>query len=168
VAIRREESDNYLDNYLVTPISRIRWFSGRLLIIISVVLLAGLLSAVGSWLGLINQHLGVSFSTLLNASINALTPVIFVIGVGIFMFGIRPRLTSFAAYGVLAWAFLIEMLSSGIKINHWILDTSILNHILLAPAVNPNWPKDGFIIIISLVLGLIGLLIFNRRDLQTE
>jgi putative exporter of polyketide antibiotics len=95
-------------------------------------------------------------------------PVLLTVGVGLFMLGLRPRLTSLAAYGVLAWSFLISMVSSGPNLNHWILDTSVLNHVVFAPAADPNWSTNLILVMITAVLGLTGTILFNRRDLQAE
>jgi ABC-2 type transport system permease protein len=167
-AIRRDEAEGYIDNLLVGPVSRARWLSGRIFLCIAVIISAGLLTSFGTWIGAASQHVGISFHTLFLASANLLVPVSFTVGVGIFAFGIRPRATSLIAFSVLAWSFLIEMISSGINLNHWILDTSILNHIVFAPAASPRWSTDGLIIIIAIILCGIGAIIFNRRDLATE
>ena len=167
-AIRRDEAESYIDNYLVRPISRLRWLSGRLAITGLVIVLAGLLTTLGTWAGIASQHSGVSFHTLFLAGMNALVPALLTVGVGIFGFGIRPRLTSILAYGVLAWSFLIEMVSSGLNINHWILDTSVLHQVVLAPAVNPKWAVDAIVVAIAIVLCVLGALRFNTRDLQGE
>jgi putative exporter of polyketide antibiotics len=60
------------------------------------------------------------------------------------------------------------MLASGLNLNHWLLDTSVLHQVVLAPAVSPKWSVDLIILIISIGLGLIGAVAFNRRDLETE
>ncbi|HEY5152691.1 MAG TPA: hypothetical protein VII55_01830, partial [Candidatus Saccharimonadales bacterium] len=167
-AIRRDEAEGYIDNFLVGPVSRLRWLSGRLLLTAAVITLAGLLTAFGTWIGVASQHGGVSFHTLLLAGVNALVPVMVTVGAGVFAMGIRPRLTSLLAYGVLAWSFLISMVSSGISLNHWILDTSILNQVVFAPAVNPRWGTNAALVALSLVLCAAGAILFNRRDLAAE
>jgi len=167
-ALRRDEADGYIDNFLVQPYSRLRWLTGRLVMIGLMVLAAGSLTTVGIWLSLTNQNLGVPFHALLLAGINMLAPAILTIGVGIFTFGIYPRLTSFMAYGVLAWSFLIQTLSSGLNLNHWLLDTSVLHQIVFAPAVSPNWGVDLMVVALSFVLILCGALLFNNRDLAVE
>jgi ABC-2 type transport system permease protein len=167
-AIRRDEAEGYIDNFLVGPVSRLRWLVGRLLLTGTVIVLAGLATCVGLWIGVASQHGGVAFHSLLSASVNALVPVLLTVGVGLFMLGLRPRLTSLAAYGVLAWSFLISMVSSGLNLNHWILDTSVLNHVVFAPAADPNWSTNLMLVTITAVLGLTGTILFNRRDLQAE
>jgi ABC-2 type transport system permease protein len=167
-SVRKEEADGFLDNFLVRPYGRVRWLTGRLTLILMVLVLALILLTVGVWFGLVSQHFSFSFRTIFLAGINTLVPVLLVIGVGIFMYGLRPRLTSISIYGLIAWAFLIDLLASGIKINHWILDTSILHQISLAPAANPNWHTNLGMVIVSVVLSIVGYLLFINRDLQNE
>ncbi len=166
--IRREEANGYLDNLLVRPVSRLRWLLGRIGLSLSVVILGGLVSGIGAWLGMLGQNDGISFSSLIQAGVNIIFPVLFIFGVGIFTLGVRPRITSFLAYGLIAWSFLIDMLSSGININHWIIDTSILNHMAFAPAATPDWSVNIILAVIALILGLIGIIAFNQRDLANE
>lgn len=167
-AIRREEADGFIDNYLVQPFSRLRWLVGRLFITVGVTILAGLLTALGAWIGLASQHIAISVHILLSASLNLLVPGFLAAGVGIFAFGIRPRLTSMLAYAVLAWSFLIDMVGSGLNLNHWVLDSSVFHQVALAPAVTPNWTTNLIIIIVAIILCLIGALFFNKRDIEGE
>ena len=80
---------------------------------------------------------------------NAAIPALFVIGVGVLCFGLAPRYTAIAGYTVLGWSFLISLLSSGIKLNHWINDTSILTHVSFAPAAPIAWNTNSIIVALS-------------------
>jgi ABC-2 type transport system permease protein len=166
--MREDEAEGYLDNFLVRPVSRIRWLSGRVLLVVAVIVLAGLLSSLATWAGQASQHAGVSLHALLLAGANAMTPVLLILGIGAFAFGALPRLAGALTYGAIAWSFLVIMLSSGLNLNHWLLDTSILHHVAFAPAVNANWGADTVLVVIGLVLCLAGALRFNTRDLQAE
>ncbi|HUC87018.1 MAG TPA: ABC transporter permease subunit [Candidatus Saccharimonadales bacterium] len=166
--MREDEAEGYLDNLLVRPVSRLRWLLGRVFLAVVVIVVAGLLTTLGTWAGEINQQTGVSFHTLLLAGINTLAPALLILGIGVFALGITPRLTTVIAYGVIAWTFLIEMVSSGLNLSHWVLDTSILYHVALAPAANPKWGSDAVLAGIGLALGVIGALVFNYRDLEPE
>jgi len=166
--IRDDEAQGYLDNLLVRPISRWRWLSGRLLLATGVIALAGLISTGLVWLGTLNQSLNVSFHALLLAGINGVVPPLLGLGIAIFTFGFIPRITTFVAYGVVAWGFLLQMLSSGINLNHWILDTSVFNHIGLAPAASPRWGTNLILIGLGLGLAFLGAWRFSSRDLQNE
>lgn len=69
---------------------------------------------------------------------------------------------------LLAWAFLLDMLGSAIKVNHWVMDTSLLYHLALAPAVNPNWRIAGIYLAIGFAAAVAGGWRFTQRDLQSS
>lgn len=167
-SMREDEAEGYLDNLFVRPVSRVRWLSGRALIAIIVIALASLAGAVATWLGVASQHVAISFHTLLLSGINTMAPALFILGIGILALGIVPRFTTFIAYGVIAWSFLIQLLSSGTTFNHWLLDTSVLQHVSLAPAASPNWAEAAILSGLGLGAALIGAAFFKRRDLQTD
>jgi ABC-2 type transport system permease protein len=167
-SMREDEAEGYLDSLFVRPISRMRWLSGRVVIAIIVIILAGVIGALATWLGVASQHVGVSFHTLLLSGINTIGPALFILGIGILALGIVPRLTTFIAYGVIAWSFLIQLLSSGTTFNHWLLDTSVLQHVSLAPAASPNWTEAAILSGLGLIAALIGAAFFRKRDLQTD
>jgi len=166
--IRSDESRGYLDNFLVRPISRYRWLSGRIILALAVILGIFIVVALFSWLGQASQHTGLAFNTMLTSSLNSVIPIIFVLGVGIFILGFIPRLTSSVAYIVIGWSFLLTMLSTGLNLNHWLLDTSLLHQVALAPSVSINWPVNYVILGIALWLTLIGAMRFNYRDTEGE
>ena len=166
--MRDDEAKGYIDNFLVRPVSRNRWLFGRVLLVVGVVVIAGLLGSLSTWAGEASQHVGASIHILLLAGFNVMAPVLLVLGIGMFALGAVPRLTSIITYGAIGWSFLITMLGSGLNLNHWLLDTSILHHVAFAPAVNANWSTNAVLVAIGLVLCFIGAVRFNDRDLQGE
>ena len=167
-AARTEESGGMLDHILIGPVSRTSWLGGRLLVAFVVLLLSGLAAGIFTWLGAVSQHAGVSFTTLLEAGINLVPPAMLILGFGVLVFGIRPRLTSIAVYGVLGWSLLLVIVGGIGAINHWVLDTSVFHHMASAPAVHPNWAANGIMIAIGLASALVGGFAFARRDVQGE
>jgi ABC-2 type transport system permease protein len=167
-SMREDESHSYLDNLLVQPVSRLRWLVGRALLAILIVCLASLLAGIAVWFTLAGQGSGISLHTALMATINSAVPGILILGIGVLGLGIAPRLTSATAYCAIGWSFLVQMVSSGIKLNHWILDTSIFNHVALAPATQPRWTTDLVLVMIALALFSLGVVAFNKRDLIPE
>lgn len=166
--VRDEEAQGYVDNFLVQPIGRLQWLGGRVLLVTIISLLICLFASLGLYAGQAVQHVGVPLHLLLEAGANMAAPVLFTVGACVFAFGFVPRLTHFVAYGVIGWSFLISILASGTKLSHWVLDTSVLHQTTLAPAVNPNWTVNSWMIVIGLVLCLLGMLRFNYRDLTSE
>jgi ABC-2 type transport system permease protein len=166
--VREDEAQGYIDNFLVRPVSRMRWLWGRILLFFSVVVAAGLLTSLATWAGEASQHGGIAIHSLLLAGVNAMVPVLFIFSVGIFALGFIPRLTSIFTYAVVGWSFLVAMLASGLNLNHWLLDSSLLHQIVLAPASHANWAVDVVVVGLGLLLCIIGSLRFNDRDLQNE
>lgn len=167
-SFRKDESVGYLDNILVRPVTRFKLFLERVSIGLIYIMLGGVFIGLGVWLGVFHLGLGVSFDSILKASLNIMAPAFLVYGAGILFFGFWPRLTTAAAYGLLLWAFLIDMLNSGLHLNHWLLDTSLINQLPLVPAVSPNWQVTITMAVIGLALIAIGGLGFHRRDLTNE
>jgi len=85
------------------------------------------------WLGS-RGGAGISLGELAAAGLNAATPAILLVGFAILMIGRAPRWTSTLCYALNAWSFLLDMLGSVIHLNHWVLDTSLLQHPALALA----------------------------------
>ena len=165
-AARAEESEGRLDQILIGSASRSSWLGGRLLVAFVVLLVSGVAATVFTWLGAASQHAGVSFTTLLGAGINLVPPAIVILGFGVLVFGIRPRLTSNAVYALLGWSLLIVIVGGIGAINHWVLDTSVFHHMASAPAVPPNWEANGIMSAVGLACALIGGFAFSRRDIQ--
>ncbi|HEX7633514.1 MAG TPA: ABC transporter permease subunit [Candidatus Saccharimonadales bacterium] len=166
-AAREDEAEGYLDNMLVRPVGRLQWLTGRIVLVAGVIVAVGLLSPCAVWLSQASQHLGLSYHILLEAGLNVMAPAAFSLGFAVFVMGFLPRLTTTLSYSLIAWSFLLQMLSSGINLNHWLLDTSLLHHVALTPASSPNWHVNAVLVGIGLALGLGGLARFYRRDLQT-
>ena len=163
--MREEEAEGYLDNLLVRSVSRTRWLLGRAALIATVIASAGLLSSVMVWVSIKGQNTGVSFHTLLSAGVNTMVPAFLVLGIGMFCLGLAPRLSTVITFSVIGWSFLLDMVASGINLNHWILDTSVFHHVAFAPAADPVW-RTAWILVGLAVAGCIaGVIAFNSRDL---
>jgi polyether ionophore transport system permease protein len=165
---REDEAEGYLDNLVVRPVSRARWLSGRAGLILAVLMSAGVLGGVSFWIAAASQHAGLTFRELLLAGINSAAPAALLLGFGLLALGFVPRLTSVVCWGIVAWAFLLDMLGSAIEVNHWLMDTSLLSHPALAPAVNPSWQIAGIYLAIGCVAALAGGWRFTQRDLQSS
>jgi ABC-2 type transport system permease protein len=167
-ATRVEESTGVLDNLLVRPVRRWHWLAGRLVVTMTAFVICGLTAGVFSWLGEASQHSGVRFATLIAAGLNIISPAVLLLGFGALMFGVWPRATSIAVYGVLVWSFLIDLIGGFIGLNHWVLDSSVFHQMAVAPAVSPNWATDATLMAIGVVAATIGAVTFTYRDLQGD
>ena len=132
-----------LDHMLIQPVSRTVWLGGRLLVTLVFLLVSAVAAAFFTWLGASkparrsepHDTVRLGSTLCLRQSLSR--------GFGVLAFGIRPRLTSIAVYGLLAWSLLIVIVGGIGAINHWVLDTSVFHHMASAPAVPPNWEANG-------------------------
>ena len=166
--MREDEAEGYLDNLLVRPVDRLQWLGGRIALVAATIVTAGVLISIGVWIGASSVHSGVATHSIALAAINAMAPAFFMLGLGTLVFGFKPRLTSTVLYGFIAWSFVVQMLGSIGNLNHYILDTSILHHIALAPAVDVNWRVVYVLMVLGLAGGVLGAWRFNSRDLENE
>jgi ABC-2 type transport system permease protein len=166
-ATRDEEAQGYLDNLLVRRVGRVRWFTSRLTVGAAALVMVALAAGVAAWIGGTTQHADVAFTRLLDAGVNIVPAGLFVLGVGTLAHALVPRVASIAAYTVVAWSFLIQLIGSVVKIGNWLLDTSLFHHVALAPAADPNWTSATVLALIGFSTAAIGVAVFARRDLVT-
>ena len=78
------------------------------------------------------------------------------------MFGVRPHFSAAAAYAVVAWSFLIDLLGSLVKGLDWLRDSSVFTHLKLAPATNPDWATASVIILLGVAMATHAPAVGNR------
>ena len=167
-AMREDEAQGYLDNLLVRTVGRIRWLGGRIVIALGVIGIACLLACVVVWFSIVALNISLTWHSIFMSGLNLVAPAVFILGLGLLTMGIAPRLTSLVTFGLIAWSFMVQMVSSGLNLNHWLLDLSIFYHVSFAPTVDPVWSTNFTLLLLGLAMGLLGAVIFNRRDLANE
>jgi ABC-2 type transport system permease protein len=105
---------------------------------------------------------------LLDAGVNLIAPALSILGIGVLVLGIAPRLTSVMVYGLLTWSLLVEIVGGVGAVSHWILDTSVFHQMASAPAVSPHWGTNAAMTAVGVAAASIGAVAFARRDLQGE
>jgi ABC-2 type transport system permease protein len=166
IAARAEEAEGRLDHLLVRPVSRPSWLGGRALVAAVALLVGGLVAGVMTWLGTVFENTGVSFASLVSAGINVIPPALCLLGIGILAFGVCPRWTTYAVYGVLGWSLLVEIVGAVGSYSRWLVDTSLFHQMAAAPAVHPNWTANLVMLAIGSAGAVLGGLAFQHRDIQ--
>jgi ABC-2 type transport system permease protein len=164
-ATRDEEAEGYLDHLLARPVARLPWLAGRLTVSAAVLAADGLVVGLFTWAGAAATGAGLNLATLLAAGVNVVPAGIFVLGTGALVYGLAPRLAAVAAYTVVAWSFIVEIIGAGIGASRWLLDTSVLHHIARAPATAVNWDSATILTALGIASAIAGALAFTRRDL---
>lgn len=163
--IRAEEGGGMLDHLLSRPVDRLRWLLGRVLVASAVLVVIGLCAGLASWLGSLGEHTGIGIADHLQAGLNLVPAPLVVLGLCVCSFGLMPRLTSVLGYVVVGWSFLIELIGSILRLNHWVVDSSLLTHVAPAPAAQPDWVSAGVLVVLGCALTALGAAGFGRRDL---
>ena len=164
-AARAEEADGLLDHLVAQPVSRARWFVGRLTCAAILLLVEGAVAGAMAWVGAATQRTGVSLGLLLQAGVNIVPAAVFVLGVGALAYGVVPRWASPITFGLVTWSILLEVVASTIRINRWVIDTSVFHHVAPVPAANPNWVSAGALMLLGVAAAAGGAEALRRRDI---
>jgi ABC-2 type transport system permease protein len=109
-ATREEEAEGYLDHLLARPVARLAWLAGRFAVAAALLAGGGVLAGLLTWVGASGVGAEVRLATLLAAGVNAVPAGILVLGAGTLVHGLAPRFAAVAAYGLVAWSLLVEVL----------------------------------------------------------
>lgn len=167
-SIRREEAKLYLDNLLVQPVKRLSWLVGRLVIIGDMVALTAIAAALAIWFMAVAQEIDFTIINALQSLAAVIAGVILVGGIGIFLYGVWPRLSVIGMTIIVGWAFVVDILRNLLQLDDWVEKTSVLYYIPIDPSKSVEWTGIVWLIGIGVVLGALGIVRFTRRDISGE
>jgi ABC-2 type transport system permease protein len=164
-ASRAEEADGRLEYLTAGPLTRRTWLATRTVIAAGALLLMACVVGFGGWLGVVASGGHISFGDMMVAGLNVVGPGLLVLGLGTLAYGITGRAGSAVAYAVVAWSFLVEMIGALVRLNHLIVDTSIIHHLAAAPAATPRWNTTLVMIVLGASFAAGGAVALQRRDI---
>ncbi len=167
-AIRHEEAKSYLDNILVRPVSRAKWLTGRVGLLFAALLVMSIATSALTVLIAHSEGIALGGVHFVINSLNILGPVVLALGIGLVLYGLLPRVASVVVYVILLWSFLVDMVGAIAKLNSAVANTSLLHHISLVPAAQPQWGRFVITLASGLILTIIGVYLFSKRDLEVE
>jgi len=167
-SVRRDEAKQYLDSILVAPKRRTTWLASRLILAFGCVLLVSLLGGFAMLIIAHGEHISLDFWKVIATCVCAVGTVGFLIGFGALLYGILPRLTMIGMYVVIGWSFLIILLSSAAKLNSLYMHSTLFNYTNFNLANWPDWSTFGWMMVSGIILSLVGIYLFNRRDIVPE
>lgn len=166
--MKDDETSGQLDNFVVGTVSRTRWLVDRALLLIVSSMAICCIANISSWAIIRAQGYSVSFTTMFIGGLTYITPSILMLGIGVLIYGFKPRIASYALYAWIVWSFLIEMVGSVINLSSGLVNTSLLKYISFVPAANANWKTAGIISAIGFICFVVGAILFARRDLEVD
>jgi polyether ionophore transport system permease protein len=166
-AARHEEADQRLETLLSGPLARWRWLGERLGLALATGVGLALVAGLCAWLGARVAGVDVSLWGSIEAGLNILPTGILFLGVATLLFGMVPRAGSGAAYGVLALAFLWDLVGGLFSAPTWLLDLTPFRHVGLVPIRPYPFAAAGVMLALGAAAALIGAAAFRRRDLTS-
>ena len=164
-AARQEESDERLEALLAQPVGRRGWLGGRLLLAsissAAISLVAGLLT----WVGAASQGVHISLPRMLEAGANCLPVALLFLGIAALAYALLPRAGSGIVYGLVAVAFLWQLVGSLLGVPKWLVELTPFAHVGFVPSQPFRAADAAVMLAIGVLSALAALEVFRRRDL---
>ena len=162
---RHEESDGRLDTLLAEPLGRTRWLGGRVAIAAIAAAALSMLSSLGAWVGSVAVGSAVPLWKMAEAGLNCLPVAFLFLGIATIAYAVMPRVAAAFSYGLLALAFLWQLVGSVASVPGWLRDATPFAHIGLVPAASVQLVAALVMVAIAGSLLLAAIVAFQRRDL---
>ncbi len=167
-SVRRDEAKAYLDNFLVQPVRRQSWLAWRLVLAVGMALLIAAIATVAVWAVAHAQQVGFSGQDALNCGIAVASGIVLIGGIGTFLYGMWPRLGVIGMTIVVGWAFVVDILKDLFHLQDWVSKTSILYYIPVDPSKSLEWAGVLWLFMIGVMLAIVGIVAFTKRDIVSE
>jgi ABC-2 type transport system permease protein len=165
--LRSEETGSRVELLLATSAGRMRWVASHLVFSLlgSAVVLAAAGLASGLVYGLSVGDVGGELPRVLAGALVQLPAVWVLVGVTVALFGLRPRL-AWAGWAPLAAFVLLWTMSMSVQLSQPLLDVSPFNHVPRLPGGEMSATPLLWLVAISAVFVVVGLVGFRRRDIM--
>lgn len=167
-AVRDDEATARLDSLVVRAVDRRTWLAGRLAVAVGGIVVLSVLLGVVTWLGTLVGGGGISLGGLVGGGLNLIPIAVFFLGLGVLGFAIAPRGTAALGFGMVAAAFVVQLVGSAIQAPQWVLNISPFTHVAPVPAVGVGWAGAAVLVALGLAFAGAALQLFNTRDLHAD
>jgi ABC-2 type transport system permease protein len=164
-AARHEEADQRLEALFALPVSRRRWLGGRLVLAAGAAAAISVATGVLCWAGAEAAGARISLPRMLEAGVNCLPVALLFLGVAALTYAIVPRASTGLSYGLVALAFLWQLVGSLLGAPKWLVEVTPFAHVGLVPARPFEAGAAAIMVGIGAVAALAALEAFRRRDL---
>lgn len=166
-SIRNDEAKQYLDSILVQPQTRSMWLISRLCLALSVTLVISFITMALTYMAA-PEDLPIEFAKFAALSISMLGSVIFLLGLGTLVYGILPRFAVIVMYLVITWSFIIDLVSSVVSLDEWLLRSSLFHYMTFNVGEWPDWQTFGWLSGLGAAMAIAGIYLFTQRDIVQE
>jgi ABC-2 type transport system permease protein len=166
-AARREEGEQRAETLLALPLFRLRWLAERLGVAVAGAMGIALAAALGCWAGARLNGIHVALGGLLEAGANTLPAGVLFLGLATALFGTVPRVSTGLAYGLVALAFVWDLVAAVVDAPSWLRTVSPFHHLGLVPIRAYPVHDATVMALIGLASLAAGFVAFRRRDLMS-
>ncbi|WP_026478629.1 ABC transporter permease [Alkaliphilus transvaalensis] len=164
--LKGEEKRNRTEHLLSRAVSRTKLLGSFLAISIIVGILVQLFAAIGLWAaGSAVMDAPLSFSTVLSSAMVYLPAMMMMVGVAVLLLGYLPQGTVFA-WLYLGYSFFVVYFGKLLQVPEWMTKLTPFGYVPNLPVDEMNYVKVFALTAIAVALMLIGLIGYNRRDIQ--
>jgi polyether ionophore transport system permease protein len=162
-----EEVGRRAEPLLATPVGRVRWALGHLVISLLgvVVVLAAMGLAAGIARGVRGGDLGGQLPRVLGGALIWTFAIWVFAGLVMALFGLAPRWAP-AGWVAVTVGLLIYFIGSLVTLNHWLMDLSPFSHLPKLPGGEVHWAPLIWLTVVSVGLCALGLAALHRRDID--
>jgi ABC-2 type transport system permease protein len=165
-AIREEEASWRIEHLLVRPLGRTRWLLTRVATAAAAVVLLAVVASLAAWAGTAIVGTPIDAGDALLAVVNVVPLAWLVLGLGVALLGLVPRLTAPLAYGLVLAAYLLDFVGGVLELPESVLDASPFRQLAAVPAEPLAAGPLVAMLAIGAALAAVGVVAFRRRDLQ--
>jgi ABC-2 type transport system permease protein len=165
-AIREEEATWRIEHLLARPLGRLRWLVTRVLTVAVAAVAIAVTGGIVAWFATVLVDVPITFGDGLLAGLNVVPVALLVLGIGIGLFGLLPRVAVPLTYGLVVGAFALDFVGGLLELPTWVLDLSPFRHLASVPAVDMDLGAALVMLLVGVVAAAIGMMAFRRRDLQ--
>jgi ABC-2 type transport system permease protein len=164
-AARQEEASERLETLLAGPVHRARWLAGRIGLALGAAAAIALACGMLGWAGARTGGVHLGLGRAIEAGANTLPIAVLFLGIAALAYAIAPRVSGPFSYGLLAVAYLWELVGALTGAPKWLLDVTPFAHVGLVPAEPFRAIGAGIMVAIGAGAAGAALELFRRRDL---
>lgn len=143
-----------------------RWLATRVGVVALAATLIALAGGAVAWFATVLADVPITVADGLVAGLNVVPVALLVLGLGVALFGIAPRLVVPVTYGFVVGAFVLDFVGGLLELPTWVLQLSPFRHLASVPAEDVHVRAALVMLALGLVAAMIGAAAFRRRDLQ--
>lgn len=165
-AARTEEASGRADVLLTLPVARWRWLTAQALAAVGAVLTLEVLAVVSLWLPARASGTAITASDIASSMGNAMPVILVFLGVAVMLLGVAPRAAVALTAALAVATYVLQMVGPLLEWPEWLLNLSPFRHLANVPIAPVAWAAAGWLLLVALSGCALGLIAFERRDLE--